>query len=162
MNKFLLILLALIYAIIPFDILPDWFFGPAGLIDDALIGWLVWQYFQFQKKKQAAKEAYYQRSQDPFDETEEEKADYSDSSFKSKTDYSDSDSSFKKDKEIRDPYAVLGVRKDASTEEIKAAYRELANKYHPDKVQHLGEEFRELAEKRFKEIQQAYQKIVKK
>jgi DnaJ like chaperone protein len=31
--------------------------------------------------------------------------------------------------------------------------------YHPDKVIHLGEEFRELAENRFKEIQKAYQEL---
>jgi DnaJ like chaperone protein len=51
---------------------------------------------------------------------------------------------------------VLGLDRGASRDEIQKAYRALANKYHPDKVQHLGEEFRALAEDRFKEIRQAY------
>jgi len=49
----------------------------------------------------------------------------------------------------KDYYKILGVNKDASKEEIKRAYRELAQKYHPDKKG--GDE------KRFKEINEAYQ-----
>ena len=33
---------------------------------------------------------------------------------------------------MNDPYQVLGVRPDASDDEVKRAYRELARKYHPD------------------------------
>jgi DnaJ-class molecular chaperone len=56
---------------------------------------------------------------------------------------------------------VLGVAANASPEEIKSAYRGLANKYHPDKVSHLGAEFRALAHEKFKEIQAAYQELAK-
>ena len=63
---------------------------------------------------------------------------------------------------LKDPYDVLQISKGASQEEIKIAYKELAGKYHPDKVLHLGEEFQSLAEERFKEIQEAYQKIAAK
>ena len=57
------------------------------------------------------------------------------------------------------PYEVLDVPRGASQEEIKAAFKKLADKYHPDKVEHLGEEFKALAEERFKEIQEAYGKL---
>ncbi|MFC1615772.1 molecular chaperone DnaJ [Patescibacteria group bacterium] len=51
-----------------------------------------------------------------------------------------------------DLYEILGVKKDATDAEIKAAYRKLALKWHPDK--HKGEKD---AEKKFKEINQAYE-----
>ena len=51
---------------------------------------------------------------------------------------------------VRDPYAVLGVAKDASTAEIKKAYRKLAKSNHPDL--HPGDA---KAEQTFKEISQA-------
>ena len=56
------------------------------------------------------------------------------------------------------PYEILEFP-GASQDEIKAAYKKLADKYHPDKVEHLGEEFKALAEERFKEIQEAYEKL---
>jgi DnaJ-class molecular chaperone len=59
----------------------------------------------------------------------------------------------------RTPYEILNLPPDADQEAIKAAYRKLANQYHPDKVSHLGKEFQDLAEQRFKEIQEAYQKL---
>ncbi|MCE5244100.1 MAG: DnaJ domain-containing protein [Desulfobacteraceae bacterium] len=54
---------------------------------------------------------------------------------------------------------MLGVERSASLEEIKRAYREQANRYHPDKVSHLGEEFQEMAKRKFQEIQWAYEKL---
>ncbi|MBI5017529.1 MAG: TerB family tellurite resistance protein [Deltaproteobacteria bacterium] len=55
--------------------------------------------------------------------------------------------------------AVLGVTPSASAEEIKSAYRDLAKKYHPDRVAHLGEEFRALAHDKFLHVQQAYERV---
>ncbi len=47
----------------------------------------------------------------------------------------------------------------ATQEEIKAAYREMMSKYHPDKVAHLGEEFQEIAKAKTKAINQAYETL---
>lgn len=53
-------------------------------------------------------------------------------------------------------YATLGLKKGASKEEIKKAYRKLSMKYHPDKVRHLGDEFQKIAEEKMKEINAAH------
>jgi DnaJ like chaperone protein len=59
----------------------------------------------------------------------------------------------------RNPYAILGVNPGASETEVKKAFRELANKYHPDKLAYLGPEFQSMADKKFRAINDAYQKI---
>lgn len=58
-------------------------------------------------------------------------------------------------------YAILNVSPRDDIETIKKAYRELAVKYHPDKVSNLGPEIQELAEEKFKAINHAYQQIRK-
>lgn len=58
-----------------------------------------------------------------------------------------------------DPYQVLGVSRDASDEEIKKAYRKLSRKYHPDA--NVNNPNAAQAEEKFKEIQQAYDQIMK-
>ena len=59
---------------------------------------------------------------------------------------------------MTDPYAVLGVSRDASDEEIKKAYRSLSRKYHPDA--NINNPNKDQAEAKFKEVQQAYQQII--
>ena len=56
------------------------------------------------------------------------------------------------------PYQVLGVEPGASDDEIKKAYRTLSRKYHPDA--NVNNPNKEAAEEKFKEIQQAYRKIM--
>lgn len=53
-------------------------------------------------------------------------------------------------------YAVLGLEPGADMELVKKAYRKLSMQYHPDKVAHLGDEFKAVAEEKMKEINQAY------
>lgn len=60
---------------------------------------------------------------------------------------------------MKDPYAVLGVGQNATDEEIKKAYRELARKYHPDN--YANNPLADLAEEKMKEINEAYDAINK-
>ncbi|MBQ2840806.1 MAG: DnaJ domain-containing protein [Oscillospiraceae bacterium] len=60
---------------------------------------------------------------------------------------------------MKDPYSVLGVSSNASTDEVKRAYRELAKKYHPDN--YINNPLADLAEEKMKEINEAYDAIIK-
>ncbi len=127
--KLLLILLAVLYALSPYDVLPDFLVG-WGWLDDIVVLGLLWRYLNRQRKKSAS----YREKGVPGKDTGRPAA---------------------------DPHEVLGVRPGAAQQEIRQAYRELAGKYHPDKVDHLGKEFKALAEERFKEIQAAYDALKK-
>ncbi len=65
-------------------------------------------------------------------------------------------------KDIDSAYKVLEISPDATDEEVKAAYRKMAVKYHPDKVEHLGPEIRKSAEEKFQQLQAAYDEIKKR
>jgi DnaJ like chaperone protein len=56
-------------------------------------------------------------------------------------------------------YKILEIERNASDDEVKKAYRRMAMKYHPDKVSHLGEDYRKTAEEKFKKVNEAYEKI---
>jgi len=141
-------LLLILYVLSPFDLLPEALVGPIGWLEDAITVGLVYWYFIYRPAKMRAryKEAYHQEGEgtkrEYYQEEQQQKA--------------QTDRRFSR----RDPYQILGVEKGAPLNEVKAAYRKLAIKYHPDKVNHLGDEFKVLAEKRFKEIQEAYQELV--
>jgi molecular chaperone DnaJ len=60
---------------------------------------------------------------------------------------------------MKNPYEVLGIKENASKEEIKKAYRNLAKKYHPD--QYGNNPLRELAEEKMRDINAAYDQLMK-
>lgn len=73
--------------------------------------------------------------------------------------YSGSSYSSSYSQQRKDPYKVLGIDSTATDEEVKKAYRRLAMKYHPDKVEGMGEEVKKNAEAQFREINEAYEQI---
>ncbi len=57
------------------------------------------------------------------------------------------------------PYKTLGLDSSATDEEVKKAYRRMAMRYHPDKVEGLGEEMKKNATEQFRAINEAYETI---
>ena len=144
--KWLYIFLALLYTLFPYDLLPDFLTG-VGWVDDLIVLGLLLRFLYLQLGKarpggQVGRDGMHQDNKKGAKNNEETEK-HSDTRFES-----------------TDPYTVLGVDRSATEAQIKKAYRELVGRYHPDKVAHLGEDFKTLAEERFKQIQQAYQKIL--
>jgi hypothetical protein len=125
-------ILVILYVLSPYDLLPDLIPG-WGWADDLLLVGGVWWYFLARRRQGRSQEGQHRESR------EGARADKAPSQQGKK-----------------DPHAVLGIDRSASGEEVRRAYRQLAAKYHPDKVSHLGEEFRDLAAERFKEIKAAF------
>ena len=142
--KLLISILGLSYIFCPYDLLPDFFIGVGWLDDLAVLG-LLWWYLYVYRRRRYGYESSYQRKRQS---TAEDKG----------RGFTEKDTTGR----LRTPYIVLGIKSNASPEEIKKAYRQLANKYHPDKVNYLGDEFKELAERRFIEIQNAYKELIPK
>ena len=63
---------------------------------------------------------------------------------------------------VNSDYAVLGLTETATDEEVKKAYRQMAIKFHPDKVASMGEEFQKGAKEKFQKIQDSYEAIKKR
>ncbi|WP_010523017.1 TerB family tellurite resistance protein [Aquimarina agarivorans] len=64
-------------------------------------------------------------------------------------------------KEADNAYKILEIDKSATDSEIKKAYRTMAKKYHPDKLQHLPPHLVKGAEEKFQSVQQAYDQLQK-
>ncbi len=62
---------------------------------------------------------------------------------------------------LDDAYKVLGISPDATDDDVKKAYKKMALKHHPDRVEALGEDVKRAAEEKFKAISIAYETIKK-
>jgi DnaJ like chaperone protein len=58
-------------------------------------------------------------------------------------------------------YRILELESSVSNDEVKKAYRKMANKYHPDKVAYLGEDIRKAAGEKFRKVKNAYDTVKK-
>lgn len=58
-------------------------------------------------------------------------------------------------------YKILEIDKSASDAEVKKAFRSMAKKYHPDRIQHMDEAHIRGAEEKFRKVQEAYEQIQK-
>ena len=58
-------------------------------------------------------------------------------------------------------YELLEIQRSATDEEVKKAYKKMAIKYHPDKVEYLGEDFKKAANEKFQKLNSAYEVIKK-
>jgi len=143
-----LLILWLIYFIFPFDLIPDFIPG-IGWIEDFLI--LAGIYWMWRKKQQA----YSTDDADRFKYQQKQSRASSGSQYRSNDKH-------QYRSEFKDPYKILGIQQAATPIEIKRAYRLQANRYHPDKVAHLGEEFQTLAKEKFQDIQWAYEQLLRK
>jgi DnaJ like chaperone protein len=125
---------------------PD-FFGLIGRVDDlALIGFLYWRYRRLFRKSLDTERLF----------GENKEAESKKGGRKERFEAVDNQSSVSED-----PYSVLGLSRDASSSEIKKQYKNLLSQYHPDKVEHLGEDIKKTAIEKTLAIQVAYQKLKK-
>lgn len=58
-------------------------------------------------------------------------------------------------------YKILEIERTATVSEIKSAYRTMAKKYHPDKLQHMDEAYQKGAQEKFTKVQEAYEQLQK-
>jgi len=147
-RKLLYIALGLGYLLWPYDLIPD-FIRPLGYLDDLIvIGYLYWRYHRLMPV--AHRSSGFRDSTGPA------------SSSNNREESTRSEQGGPQEKEqLFNPYTVLGISENHTTEELEKGYKALVAKYHPDKVTHLGEEFQQLAHQRMIEIQRAYQTLKK-
>ncbi len=158
--KFLLILIALAYLASPIDLIPDLFVPFLGWIDDTfLIGLLIY-YLRFGRLPRF----FYRGSGQRADHTQQSGSttEQSGASTHNQTGSSSgTKASQSRDKPKLAPHEILEIEKNATREEIQAAYRSQVKQYHPDRVAHLGKELQELANQKFIEIKDAYTRMMK-
>lgn len=160
--KLVLIIFALAYLISPVDIIPDLLLPYIGWIDDGVILGTIVYLIRYGRLPN-----FLFKRQGPFNRSFDRKTENftSNKKYRQNTGQNTGQAYQKKTSSQhipKNPYAVLGIDPTASKKEIQAAYKEAIKKYHPDKVSHMGKEFSDLANKKFLEIQQAYDTLMKK
>ena len=141
--KIILTVLGVLYILSPYDLLPD-FIPVLGQGDDLFIlgalFYFVWRVYRPSFIQRWLGGFSPQNGPDPTEDQAQKASDHG--------------------KTLKnDPFEILGISREATPAEIKAAYRRESQRYHPDKVAHLGEEFQNLAKKKFIEIQKAYEAL---
>jgi hypothetical protein len=114
---YLLLIILIVYIISPFDIHPHF------LDDIAASGLLYYLWHKYKKYKRPS--SYYYSKNKSQENKRDESAD---------------------DLSLKEAYSLLGLKPDASWEEVQKAYKEKIAKSHPDKVTHLSEELQKKAE----------------
>jgi len=141
--KIILILLGLAYLISPVDIIPDLLVPFAGWIDDGVVLWTILHLIRHGELPWVSKKKFRPKGKDP--------------SAMGNGPLSSKETN--KKKATRPAHEILGVSPNATWAQIQTAYKEKIKQYHPDKVSHLGEEFSDLANEKFLEIQRAYEAL---
>ena len=134
-----LTLVAVLYLVFPRDLIPDFLGRGFGFVDDLLLIAALIYFYRNRLREFAARATRESGGQDRRERSSPGQAAASEGSF--------------------DPYKVLGIPPSATREAIRAAYKARMQEYHPDKVDHLGEELKELAHRKALEIQKAYQQL---
>jgi uncharacterized membrane protein YkvA (DUF1232 family) len=153
-----LIVFGVAYLISPVDIIPDLLLPYIGWIDDGVVlGTLVYliRYGRLPN--------FFFKKQAPFKQPSDWKTtDFASNKKSSRTNRASNGKQQASQQVPKTPYDILGVHPNASKKDIQAAYKQAIKKYHPDKLSHLGEEFSNLANKKFIEIQTAYDTLMGK
>jgi uncharacterized membrane protein YkvA (DUF1232 family) len=129
----LFLLLAVLYILVPLDIIPDRL-GRVGRLDDFFIAFTVIYWFFFK----------------PFIDD-----------LRGKTNSNAEKEKPSDEKKPAPPWQILGVSKNAGTEEIKKAYHDKIRQYHPDLVNKMGPEIQKVAANESRKINQAFAQLQK-
>lgn len=166
--KILISLLCLAYLINPFDLLPE-FIPLLGWIDDSILIGLLIYFLRYDRLPGFFQitNAFFRFGQEP--PRGEGAREGGQEGFSTREEAKKRSGHFRGNDPNRNanrfghgrktPEEILGVSPWAPADEIQSAYRSAVQKYHPDKVAHLGPELQALAQEKFIEIQKAYEAI---
>ena len=128
--KYLFIVIGVLYFLLPFDL--D-MIGPLGRIDDLLLAYLLWSKYKQMKAE------------------DRRKSPTTDGTMTKVEGVSENSSP--------DPYALLGLQQGASPAEITRAYERVAKQYQPEKLTHLSEVHKKDAERKRRQLKEAFQQL---